>query len=129
MKQVWRTAYELTKTPRTTQEYISKALAIKAVKSKVPLSDQQVDDLISKLRQIDISTPGQRRPLKNSKGQEVVVVDGTSYELILEGGRVRTQVTDTSRSDTISENPALLDWILSLEAAVKKAQKTTQPKQ
>lgn len=125
-KQVWGTAYNLTKAPLTAEEYISKALAIKAVKRKVPLSDQRINDFVGKLRQIDVSAPLQRRPLKNSKGQEVLMTDGTSYELILEGGRVRTWVTDTSDSDTVSENPPLLDWIVELETAVKRAQQIPQ---
>jgi hypothetical protein len=126
-KQVWGNANDLTKVHSTTQQYISKALTIKAKKYNVPLFAQQVDDLIRQLRQIDISSSAPRGTLKNSKGQAVLMTDGTGYELILEGGRVRTWVTDTSHSDVISENPRLLEWILSLQAAVKKARQGSQP--
>jgi hypothetical protein len=85
----------------------------------VPVPQQAADALFSAFQRIDLMTD---HCVRTRDGKCSVLNDPTFYEVILKGGKDRHRVTDTSGTEFISENTALLGWGHSLEAAVAAAE-------
>jgi len=84
-----------------------------------PVPQQDADALAREFQRIELSID---RCVRSRDGKCGVLKDPTIYEVILKGGKDRRRVTDTSGTEFVSENAALLSWGRKLEAAVAAAE-------
>jgi hypothetical protein len=116
---IWGSVYSLSKPHLTLDQYIAEALKIPFSKTEFELPEAKVEELIAGARRIDTSIC-ENLALKDSKGHQYLVHDAASFEMVVDGGRSRAMVTDTSDSRKIvSQNPLLLQWAVDLQKASK----------
>jgi hypothetical protein len=100
-------------------DYEARATKVPVTKNSADVPEAMLLDLMVRAKAIDTSIC-ERLPLKDSKAQEHLIEDAPWLEIIVDGGRSRTAVTDTSGFEyIISQNPVLLQWALDLQKVSK----------
>jgi len=120
-KAIWDGAYDgfSAGKRRSIQDYISRALKVPFTKEEIGISEAQFSDFITRAATVDTSTC-EHLPLKDSRGNEHVIEDAPWLELIVNGGRTRAHVTDTSDfSYIVSQNPELLRWASDIQKILR----------
>ncbi len=94
---------------RSLTNYISRAKKIPFKKQEFEIPESTFNDLVDRQKGLVRTTCGNEL-LRNSKGDQVVTLDVSTYELIIDSGRGRSAVLNTNGDDVISPNPDLLKW-------------------
>jgi len=102
---------------RTLNAYVSRAKKISFRKQESDVSESDFNDLIARTKALNLTTCG-LEPTVKTDGSQVLVLDAPIFEVILEAGKIRAGVLNTSGDDVVSPNPDLLKWSLDVREHV-----------